>query len=466
MLAAGVPQDLDALLVAAKKAPRPVYLLLGEPVTTSAAAHALVDVLVPAANRDFNLEIYDGRTTPIARVLDSTRMRGLFAGTKVLWVRETTVLLSAEKKSDLTAALLDAIEEERTDDAAGRLLTLLALSGWTEEQFESERLDLLSATAVKDCFGMALEPARLGALAALQAHCRERGLAISAYHDDSEQLLQALERGLSPATVLLFTASAADARKRIFKKLQALGAIVDLRIERERSGALSREGIAAGAARIAGQFDKRVEPAALDLIVARAGGDAAALTMEMEKLCRYTGTAKTITAADVRASFRDMAESWIFDFTGALAAGNAALAVPRLRDLLAQGDHPLRLLAMIAREVRLLLAARDCLEGPLAGKWRGSISFPVFQNRLLPELGDFAEATFGKMHPFRVYKYLGDAARMPTARLRRALIALSELDAKFKSSRGDPSILLETFVLDLCRPAGSRGGGAAALDAR
>ena len=453
MPAPGGATDLKALCAQARKQPRPVYLLLGESVTTGTAAHALIDVLVPAASRDFNLELYDGRTTAITQVLDSLRMRGLFPGTKVVWVRETPVFVSAEKKSDLTAAMLEAIEDERRDEAAGRLLTLLAMAGWTHEQFQTEPLDRLPASTVKDCFGGELEPGQLSALAALQSYCRERDLTISAYHDESEVLLQFLERGMPPQTVLVFSTPAADARKRVFKKLQALGAVVDLRVERERSGALSREGVAESCRTIAAGFALRIEPAALEVIVARAGADPAALAMEMEKLCLYVGDAKMITAADVRSAFRDMAESWIFDFTSALAAGQAATAIPLLRDLLAQGDHPLRLLAMIAREVRLLLSARDCLDGPLAGKWRSGVSYATFQSRLQPALGELGEAAFGKMHPFRIYKYLGDAARLSAARLRRALIDLADLDNKFKTSRGDPAILLETFVLDLCRTA-------------
>jgi DNA polymerase III subunit delta len=454
--------DVKALCAEAAKKPRPVYLFLGESTSTSAAAHALIDALVPAARRDFNLEIHDGRTTPISTVLASLRMRGLFPGTKVVWLRETALFVSSEKKADLTKALLDALEEERRDEAAGRLLTLLAMAGWTQEQLEAERLDSLSTTKVKECFGAELETAQLSALAALQSYCHERGLTITAYHDDSELLLQFLEQGVPPDSVLLCTTPAADARKRVFKKLQGLGAIVDLRLERERSGALTREGVVEICCRIADEFGKRIEPGALELIAARAGGDPAALTMEMEKLCLYAGEAKAVTAADARVAFRDMAESWIFDFTSALAAGQAAIAVPLLHDLLAQGDHPLRLLAMIAREVRFLLAARDCLDGPLAGKWRAGISYATFQSHLLPLLGELGEAAFGKMHPFRIYKYIGDAARIPSARLRRALIELAELDNKFKSSRGDPAMLLETFVLDLCRPRRTATGAQAA----
>ncbi len=457
----GDATDLKALCAEAKKQPRPLYLLLGESAVTAKAAHALLDVLVPPASRDFNLETYDGRTASVASVLDSLRMRGLFPGTKVVWLRETTLFLSSEKKGDLTKALLGAIEEERRDEAAGQLLTLLAMAGWSQDEFAAERVDALPASKVKEIFGTELEATERGALAAVQAYCRERDLSISAYRDDSELLLQFLEKGMPPQSVLLLTAAAADARKRVFKKMQSLGGVVDLRIARERSGALSREGVTETCQRIARGFGLRLEPAALELIVARAGADPAGLTMEMEKLCLYVGEGKAITAADVRVAFRDMAESWIFDFTAALAGGRAATAVPLLRDLIDQGDHPLRLLAMVAREIRFLLAARDCLDGPLAGKWRGTVSYATFQSRLQPLLGDLGEAAFGKMHPFRIYKYLADAARLPTARLRQALLDLSEIDLKLKSSRGAPALLLETFVLDFCRPAAGASRAAA-----
>ncbi|MBI4517058.1 MAG: DNA polymerase III subunit delta [Deltaproteobacteria bacterium] len=465
MTAAPGPTDVSALCAAARKQPRPVYLILGEALSTGAAAHALIDALVPAASRDFNLEIYDGRTTPMVTALAGLRMRGLLPGTKVVWVRETTVLLSTEKKADLTTAVLESLDNERRDEAAARLLTLLALSGWTQEQLNSERADALSASALKECFGTALEPAQVQALGALQVYCQERGLAISAYHDDSELLLQLLESGVPPGSVLLLTAAAADARKRVFKQLHALGAVVDLRVARERSGAVSRDQVLEICRGIAAEFGLRLEPTALERIGARAGNEVAGLTMEMEKLCLYVGAAKTITAADVEAGFRDLAESWIFDFTSALAAGQGANAVRLLRDLLGQGDHPLRLLAMIAREIRLLLAARDCLDGPLAGKWRGSVSYPVFQSRLHPLLGEMGEAAFGKMHPFRVFKYLSDAARVPARRLERALIELSNIDLKFKRSRGDPVLLLETFILDFCRPAAKTAVAALGADA-
>jgi hypothetical protein len=117
----------------------------------------------------------------------------------------------------------------------------------------------------------------------------------------------------------------------------------------------------------------------------------------------------------------------------------------------------LRLLAMIVREVRLLLVARECLDGPLRGKWRTDGPFNVFQSRVLPQLDPQTSDAFGKAHPFVLYRRFQDAARMDTRSLRQALVQLSDLDQRFKSSRGDPGLLLEVFVIDWCRDGSRRG---------
>jgi len=432
---------------------KPIYLLVGEPFETSAAAHALLDALVPAARRSFNLETYDGRTTPISTVIDSLRMPGFFTGTKVVWLRETTLLLSSEKRPEMTKSLLAAWHDGREREAAEKLVTLVALAGWSQEQFAAVRWSALGKTRLREVFGDELDADQLTRLDAVQAMCLARELGVTAYRDDSGALIEFIDGHMPPHAVLLLTATTVDARKRLFKRLKEIGACVPLAAARERSGALTRESIDALVRHTVHEFGKRLAPEAHELIVRRAGTEPAALTSELEKLCLYVGDRPGISEDDVRLVFRDMAGSWIFDFTGALATRQLARALPLLRGLLAQGEPPLRLLAMIVREVRMLLVARECLDGPLHGQWRADAPFNVFQTRLLPQLDAETTDAFGKSHPFVLYRRFQDAARMDTRGLRRALVQLSDLDLRFKSSRGDPALLLEVFVIDWCRNA-------------
>src|SRR5262249_2013087 len=143
----------------------------------------------------------------------------------------------------------------------------------------------------------------------------------------------------------------------------------------------------------------------------------------------------------------------IFDFTRALAQRQAATALSLLRRLFEQGDHPLRLLALIHRELRLLLLARDCLTDTLAGKWTPRIQFNALRGQLLPLLSDEQREAFGGLHPFALYQCLQNASRTQTGTLQRSVLRLHQLDIKLKSSANDPRILLESFVLELCRAA-------------
>jgi len=195
---------------------------------------------------------------------------------------------------------------------------------------------------------------------------------------------------------------------------------------------------------------KKLAPPARDNLMRRVGSEPATLANEVEKLCLYAADAPLISREDVSAAVRDLAGAWIFDLTEALAKRESARAVLVLRGLLAAGDHPLRLLATLHSHVRFLMALRQCLDGPWKGRWKPGTRAEAFAG--LIELLDEAEKPMFKgVHPYRLAVNAGYASRMKPEKLRWAIAALAELDVKFKSSRGDPALLLETFVLDLCR---------------
>jgi len=440
----------ESLLAAARQRPKPVYLLVGEPFQTEAVAHALIDLLVPPERRSFSLETYDGRGTPIGPILDSLRTPSLFGGTKVIWVREPTLFIAGEKRSDLADATFAAWEDERPMEAAEKLLALLALAGWTQDALVAADWNVLTKADATAVFGRPLAAGEADALDAIRAVCAERGLTVGAYRDDSGQLDAFLAAGVPPHSVLIFSSAAADRRKRVVKTIADVGAVAELVIARERSGALSPESIDALIDRVLGSAGKRAAPAARQLIQRRAGPDAAALASELEKLCLYAGDAATIEPGDVRAAMRDLAESWIFDFTKALAQRQAPAAIGLLRALFEQGEHPLRLLAVIARELRILLLARDCLSGSLAGTWTARTSYTVFRDRLMPTLAESEKEALGGLHPYVLYQALQNASRTPAVALQHGMLALQELDVAVKSTAADPRLRLEAFVLDMC----------------
>ena len=445
------PADADALLANARTRPARVYLLIGEPFQTEATARALIDLLVPAERRSFSLEIYDGRSTPIGPILDSLRTPSLLADTKVIWVREPPLFLSGEKRSDIADALFAAWDDDRALQAAEKLLMLAALAGWTQELFAAADWGALKESEAAALFGRPLGGREAEVLDAVRAVCSERRLTVAAFHDQGGQLDAFLAARATSSGVLIFTTATADRRKRVVKTIDEVGVVAEFAVVRERSGALGAESIDALIERVVGRAGKRVSPAARQLVHRRAGAQLSALAAELEKLCLYTGDAPAIEEADVRASVRDLAESWIFDFTKALAQRQAAPAVALLRALFEQGEHPLRLLSVIARELRLLLLARDCLDGSLAGRFSSRTPYTVFRDRLLPTLDDAEREALGSLHPYVLYQCLQNAGRTSAAPLQRGILALQALDVALKSTAADPRLRLEACVLDMCR---------------
>lgn len=453
---AQAPPAFDSVLAQVRAGKiAPLYVLYGESYRTEEAARALVDLLVEPAQRSWNLEMYDGRTTPVETVVQTLRMAGFGSGTKVVWLKETPLFLSKDNRAEIVAAMAEHWRAKKERQAAEKLLALVGLAGWSPEQWERADWNRLPEKQERELFGAALEEDIRAALPAIAAAARQFDLQLVPHVDDAEALLECLEGGRAPQVVLLITASTADRRRRAWQRLGELGVVVEFVLERERSQALAEGAVASIAQQVARRYGKEIEPAALRLLAERAGADAQRLASEVEKLCLWAGEAKRISRKDVEAVVADLAEAWVFDFTAAVAERAPARALALLRQLLDAGEAPLRLLALIARELRFLLLAREALEEELGGKLAAR-DFSSFKAQVLPKLDPATARAFGDAHPFVLYRYFQNCQRWVRRELERHIVALSVLDAELKSSRGDPRVLLEHFVLSSTRERSAR----------
>lgn len=445
------PPTPARIVADAEKKRAPVYLFVGDPYQTEGLARRVIDVLVPENRRSVDLEVYDGRTTDLAVVLDSCRTVGLFGGGKVIWLREPAFLVSGEKRGEVTEALFGAWGNDRRKQAAEMLLLLAALAGWSQAELEGTSFATLNKTKAKSLLGRELEAGEAEVLDAVARHAVESGMSVAAQKDDGTLLEEFLASGAGGDTVMILTSQVVDRRKKVFKEVQNRGVVAELTVERERSGALTRAAVEALIDDVTQRWDKRPSAAARRLIAQRAGSDPGTLQSELEKLCLYAGEAAAIEESDVRVVMRDLGESWVFDFTAALAQRNAVKALSTLRGLFAQGEPALRLLAMITREIRTLLAAREILSTTLARSWSSGMQYDRFRDSLLPQIPDEQKQLVGGTHPYVLFLALQNASRTSAERLERALLDLHELDVALKSSRTDPQIRLEAFVLSFAR---------------
>ena len=106
-------------------------------------------------------------------------------------------------------------------------------------------------------------------------------------------------------------------------------------------------------------------------------------------------------------------------------------ALKILRQLLIEGEEPLKILAMITRQIRLLWKTKACVNE------QKSIS---------------AQQLAGKISvaPRSAETLLQQAPRFSQQKLKSALKRIGAVDRSLKTSTNDPNILLEDLFIDLC----------------
>ena len=205
-----------------------------------------------------------------------------------------------------------------------------------------------------------------------------------------------------PQTTLVFVASDVDRARRLYKTLQKHATIVecwglrgtkDARVDL-RQVARTADALVKQAVSDAGQ---QIDSAASRLVVERAGTDISRLRGDVERLLLFAAGKKRIELKDVQeiVSAETAQDDWAV--TTAIQRGDTAEAVRQVGLAMDSGGVPYMILGQLGWFVREKLA-------------------------------------------------MTDARRVPGA-----VEALMRTDLDLKSSGGDPRVLLERLVVDLCR---------------
>src|SRR5512139_1399747 len=171
----------------------------------------------------------------------------------------------------------------------------------------------------------------------------------------------------------------------------------------------------------------KIEPRAADMLKDMVGADTRQAGMEIAKLLAYVNWARPINSQDVEAVCVVTSEQSVFDFVDALANGNGKTAQHLLHRLLETEDE-FSLWGMVVRQFRLLLQAREILDG------RG--------NR-----DDVARAL--GIHPFVAEKATQQAARFSIESLEAIYHRLLNIDERVKTSQVTLDLAMDTLVVEL-----------------
>jgi DNA polymerase-3 subunit delta len=171
----------------------------------------------------------------------------------------------------------------------------------------------------------------------------------------------------------------------------------------------------------------QIEPRAAETLKDMVGVDTRQAGMEIAKLLAYVNWARPITLQDVEAVSIVTAQQSVFDFVDALSNGNGRSAQHLLHRLL-ETEDPFALWGMVVRQFRLLVQAREILDG------RGT------RDDVARALG---------VHPFVAEKTAQQAAHFSIETLEAIYRRLLQIDEKIKTSQITLDLALDILVMEL-----------------
>ena len=173
----------------------------------------------------------------------------------------------------------------------------------------------------------------------------------------------------------------------------------------------------------------QIEPRAADMLKDMVGVDTRQAGMEIAKLLAYVNWARPVQVQDVEAVCIVTSQQSVFDFVDALSNGNGKSAQHLLHRLL-ETEDPFTLWGMVVRQFRLLIQAREILDG------RGNKE-------------DVARAL--GVHPFVAEKTTGQAAHFSIESLESIYRKLLRIDERVKTSQLTLELAMDTLVVELTR---------------
>jgi len=225
-------------------------------------------------------------------------------------------------------------------------------------------------------------------------------------------LITYLEKPAATTCLVIVINGSVDRRLKLFKKINEAGHAVEFQPLKGR------------ALEVWLQREAREQGYSLAPEAARAlaqAGDLRQARSELFKAMTYTGEPGAITLAHIRELLPVAAEATIFQLVDALGNCNSVLAISLLRQLLAKGEAPLGVVAMLARQLRL-----------------------IYQYHLIGDKQVLASQL--RLRPFVVQKVIAQARNFSLISAGQALEELLKVDMGIKTGQGEAGALLEKAI--------------------
>lgn len=235
--------------------------------------------------------------------------------------------------------------------------------------------------------------------------------------------LEAYLKQPAPYSILVFLApyEKLDERKKLTKELKRQAAILEAKKLNE---AELKNWIKERAA----LNEVEIDDQAVELILNLAGTDLFMLTNEVDKLALYCQQEKKIDTIVVEQLVARSLEQNIFSLVDKIVNRKIEQAFRIYYDLLKQNEEPIKILAMITSQFRLLYQVKEMSR-------RG--------------YGQQHMAGFLKVHPYRIKLAAGQVRDFSDEELKKIMNELAEADYKMKTGAMNKELLIELFLFHL-----------------
>ncbi|MCZ8511140.1 DNA polymerase III subunit delta [Paenibacillus filicis] len=221
--------------------------------------------------------------------------------------------------------------------------------------------------------------------------------------------------------ILTIDAEKLDERKKIVKALKEANALIPCLM-------LSADELGHWVHQEAEKAGFSFAPGVAEQLILYTGTSLQALTKEIEKCARYIGRGGTLVASDLDQLVTRSIEQNIFILIESIVQLQLEQAFTMLSELLRRREEPIKIVALIARQFRIMYQVKDLMQQGYS------------QQQIAGQIG---------LHPYAVKIAAGQAGRFEAKRLAQILQQLADLDFQMKSGRIDKVLGLEMFLLRL-----------------
>ena len=446
---------------------RPVYLLCGEEqfLVESTLKQMLAHLLSPET-RDFNLTHLDGAEVSVREILSAVEVYPVMANWRVVVVNESTVFKRQKGPSspEIIQNAAEAAEEGNSRKAIALMVKVLGVSAQDLADENSGFRDAFN-DLIEENEG-SLSPEDLEFLRNLPQFTAQIDdfQHISGATDDTEILTAWLGEDLPQNSVLIFTVKGnVDGRSRLVRLIGRVGRYVSFAsLEPARSGQQDR--VYQGVSKKLETFGKKISPSVFNLLQQRTGNDMHLIAEAIEKIVAFVGAKARIDERDIENVIAQSSFDNIFALTDALGKRSISQALSSLHSVLASGEPPIKVNALIARQIRLTLQAKLLAQmgelKPTVGRLNyqnfAETVFKPLAEKMSNSLPNVAQVNLLKQNPYAAYKVIQAIPFFSTEELIHGLEQTLEADVQLKSSQLDPECILEQLVYDLCTKPDTR----------